>query len=230
MSSQSEQLEGLENEEKELEKRISAQKEELQKLEKKKKVLQNICDSLQKKKAEHMEDFKRLSDENERIMKGTRGDYKKKFNDLDGFIGNYREPEKKASMKLNLVRMRRAHMEEQWTIKESQYIQQLSELKEQITQLRAKINSYTSSRSDLPDNFSKIPRVPDDQFMFLGQEPGRISFSPDDHWNELMASNFDKKFDQEVFEKSDRVHILSEDCRKLQQRRATLIKKLKQMP
>jgi uncharacterized protein YlxW (UPF0749 family) len=120
-------------------------------------------------------------------------------------------------------------MEEHWILKETEYNRQLSELKEQITQLRAKINSYTTFRSDQTDSFSRMARNLEDPFSFISPEAGRIPFSQEEHWNEIMAGGFDEKFDKEVNEKADRVNNLSKDCRRLQQRRADLAKKLKQL-
>ena len=227
--SQNEQLEQLEKQEKELEEKINQEKNSMLQLEKKKKVLQSMCDSLQMKKAEKLEQIKKLTENHKKMIQATQNDYKRKFQELDNLIGKYHEPEKKAQFKLKLVRERKKFIEDRWTIKESQYITQLSTLMEQINQLRSKINEYTKQRPETSDVFSPMARLSDDPLSaFIAADPIKsFSFSPDENWKTAsIAGNYEKS--QELSEKEDRAKTLAEDCRKLHQRKAMLTKQLKQ--
>ena len=225
------ELEQLEKQGKELEDKINEEKNNFLQLEKKKKVLQNLCDSFQLKKAEKLDQLNKLKENNRKMMQVTENEYKKKIQEIDLLIGKYIEPQKRAQFKLNLVRERKNYIENKWVIKENQYLMQLSELKEQINQLRAKINEYSNNQmSEQRDMFSNEQRMRDDPLSaFIPPDMNRMPHPTDDSWKySFITGNFLlDKFNQEFNEKSDRVKILSEDCRKLHQRKALLIKQLK---
>ena len=226
-----EQLEQLEKQEKELDAQIKEEKEKTLKLDRQKTVLQNLCEKFQMTKAEQLDELKKLGETNKKLMQSTDNEYKRKFQELDMLIGQYHNPEKKALFKLNLVRERRKYIEERWAVKEAEYIRQLAELKEQIVQLRSRVKSYILLNTEPFDHIPKLPRTPEDSLShFLSSDPIKsLSFQNDDTWkSSILNGTFDKRFDQELMEKEDRVNTLSEDCRKLQQRRAMLIKQLKQ--
>ena len=229
MTLSNEQLEQLEKQSKELEDKINEEKNNLIVLEKKKTVAQGLCDSFQMKKAEKLDQLNKLKENNRKMMQTTENEYKKKYQEFDILIGKYIEPQKKAQFKLNLVRERKKYIESKWIIKEQQYIRQLSELKEQINQLRSKINEYSNQRTEPMDVFSQAPRnVEDPLAAFIASDQMKpFPFSADDNWkNSFLTGNFEK-YDQELNEKEDRVKTLSEDCRKLHQRKALLTKQLK---
>ena len=223
------EIELLEQQMTELENKFNEENNHFQLLEKKNKVLQNLCDSLQLKKAEKLDQLNKLKDNNRKIMQATENEYKKKFHEVELLIGKYIEPQKKAQFKLNLVRERRKYIESKWVIKEQQYIRQLSELKEQINQLRTKINEYNNQRTEPLNDFSQGPRIGDDPLSaFMASDPIKPFQFSDDNWkNFLITGNFEK-YNKELSEKTDRVKTLSEDCRKLHQRKALLTKQLKQ--